>query len=164
MMTLIDHEYRMCLKGQPPYIQPYKVVTTEEGHRVTFDKKMTPWMTPGERMTFQSLVHLFTAITGVVATCHYWLLDFGRIDLAFQAIKSDEHDRLFFEYHPFEEATDENHHERLARLLQVVHTMADDSDEASMALLHRIGIALSEEPFDLKRFAQQVERTLEASL
>lgn len=153
----------MCLNGQPPYIQPYKVVTIGTEHKIQWASEgLSPWPKANqESLSNQELMKLFDALVGAIDACRSWLLDFGRLDLSLQNLKIDPNGSVLFAYSPFEEATNKDHHEALTRLLQGLYGITDDQCEASIGLLHRIGIALSEDPFNLKDFAGQVRQALE---
>jgi len=141
----------MCLNGQPPYIQPYRLVTIGTEHKIQWlDEGLRRWLDRDqETLTNQELMKLFSSLVGAIESCRSWLLDFGRLDLSLQNLKVGGNGSVLFVYRPFEEATNHDHHEALTRLLKSLYGIMDDQCEASISLLHRIGIALSEEPFTL---------------
>ena len=158
---LIEHEHKMCLYGQPPYIRSYQVVMMPEGCEMSFNKGTDLWMDDDEvSISVDKLLGFLKGMIGAMDSCDEYLLNIARLQLLPDTFQVDETGQVRCLYLPFGSETCEDEHQLVSRFIQLLQRSSDVNCERSMSILHGLNIALSEEYFDLRVFRQQVKSML----
>lgn len=158
---LIEHEHKMCLYGQPPFIMPYQMVMMPEGCEMSFNKGTDLWMEGDEAIiSVDKLLGLLKGMVGAMDSCDEYLLNVGRLQLLHYTSQANESGQVRFLYLPFDGETCVDHHQLVSQFIQFLQGSSDMTCESSMSMIHGLNIALAEEPFDLMAFRQQVRSML----
>ncbi len=158
---LIEHEHKMCLYGQPPFIIPYQMVMMPEGCEMSFNKGTHLWMDSDEAIiSVDKLLRFLKGMIGAMDSCDEYLLNVARLQLLPETSQVDASGQVRFLYLPFDSETCEDHHQLVSRCIQLLQKSSDVNCERSVSMLHGLNIALAEEPFDLRVFRQQLRSML----
>lgn len=162
---LIEHEHKMCLYGQPPYIMAYQMVILPEGCEMSFNKGTHLWMEGDEAIiSVDKLLGFIKGMIGAIASCDEYLLNIARLQLLPETSQMDTSGQVRFLYLPFDNETCVTEHQVVSRFIQQLQKSSDTNCERSMSIFHGLNIALAEEPFELMAFRQQVKSMLGESL
>lgn len=161
-LKIINYEHKMCLYGKPKGLLAYHLTSTPEGYDYCYrDEGLQP-LWSGEKGVMSDAVvrSLLSSFVEAVLACSEYLLDFNHVSLEGSGCWLDENHQVGYTFLPFELDLTTSLQERLNKWLEMIYKHVDVNSEATMSLLHPIGIALGAERLTLTTFVDAVKSSL----